>query len=108
MFLLKSHIIHSPTCKVVARKILSTVLNLTTYRADLCFDIYESPSMKDVKRRERGDEGTWRVFSIGPQQKIGSDIAELMRLSSFKKELLRFLFKEYEDQIYAPLIAEKI
>ena len=108
IFLLKSHITHSPTYKVVARKILSTVLNLTTYIADLCFDIYESPSIKDVKRRERGEEGTWILFSIGPQQKIGSDIAELMSLSSFKKELLRFLFKEYEDQIYAPLIAEKI
>ena len=58
MFLSNSHINHNPAYKVVARKILTTVLNLTTYRADLCFDIDESPSIKDIKRTERGNDAT--------------------------------------------------
>ena len=37
------------TYSALARRILVKVLNLTNIRADLCFDIYESPSIKDVK-----------------------------------------------------------
>ena len=36
------------TYSALARRILVKVLNLTNIRADLCFDIYESPSIKDV------------------------------------------------------------
>ena len=33
---------------------------------------------------------------------------DLLRLSCFKEELLRFFFKEIEDQIYAPIIGSKL
>ena len=33
------------TYSALARRILVKVLNLTNIRADLCFDIYESPSI---------------------------------------------------------------
>ena len=55
--------------------------------------------MKDTKRKERGNEETDRVFSIGPKIKIETDMHDLLRLSCFKEELLRFFFKEIEDQI---------
>ena len=33
---------------------------------------------------------------------------DLLKLSEFKKEILRFLFSEYEDQIYAPILGGKV
>ena len=54
------------TYSALARRILVKVLNLTNIRADLCFDIYESPSIKDVKRKDRGDTEIEREFYIGP------------------------------------------
>ena len=51
---------------MLARRILVKVLNLTNIRANLCFDIYESPSIKDVKRKDRGDIEIEREFYIGP------------------------------------------
>ena len=32
----------------------------------------------------------------------------MLKLSEFEKELLRFLFSEYEDQMYAPLLGRKV
>ena len=37
-----------------------------------------------------------------------SDFGKLLKLSSFKKELLRFFFEEIEHPEYAPIIGEKI
>ena len=37
-----------------------------------------------------------------------SDFDKLLELSCFKKELLRFFFKEIEHVEYAPIIGEKI
>ena len=64
--------------------------------------------MKDTKRKERGNEETDRVFSIGPKIKIERDMHDLLRLSCFKEELLRFFFKEIEDQIYASITGSKL
>ena len=83
-------------------------MKLTQHRADLCFDVYESPSMKDTKNKDRGNEDSDRVFCIGPKTKMETDMQELLKLSSFKKELLRFFFNEIEDQIYAPIIGNKL
>ena len=33
---------------------------------------------------------------------------ELLKLSEFKSQLLRFLFKGYEDPIYGPIIGDKV
>ena len=33
---------------------------------------------------------------------------DLLRLSCFKEELIRFFFKEIEDQMYAALIGSKL
>jgi len=61
---------------------LSSFSKLANHRIDICFDLYESPSLKDVKRKIRGDEGSHRIFSIGPKQKIEGNIKELLQLSS--------------------------
>ena len=90
------------------QKIVSSVLKLTQRRADLCFDVYESPSIKDTKRKERGNEEYDRVFSVGPKTKIETDMHDLLSLSCFQDELLRFFFKEIEDQIYASITGSKL
>ena len=107
MFLIQS----TPRClnySIFVQKIVLSVLKLTQHRADLCFDVYKSPSIKDTKRKERGNEESNHVFSIGPKTKTETDIHDLLRLSCFKEELLRFFFKEIEDQIYASIIGSKL
>ena len=107
IFLIQS----TPRClsyNIFVQKIVSSVLELTQHKANLYFDVYESPSIKDAKRKERGNEKSDRVFSIGPKTKKETDMHDLLRLSCFKRELLRFFFKETEDQIYAPITGTKL
>ena len=101
MFLLRACIGKCATYQVLARRILQDALKLTSYRIDTCFGVYESPSIKDVERKVRGDENTIRIFSIGPKHKIEGNIKELLQLSNYKNELLRFLYNEYQDPAYA-------
>ena len=108
MFLLRASIGKCATYQALARRILQDALKLTSYRIDICFDVYESPSIKDVERKVRGDENTIRIFSIGPKHKIEGNIKELRQLSNYKNELLPFLYNEYQDPSYAPLIDDKI
>ena len=95
------------TYSALAKRILVKVLNITNIRADLCFDIYESPSIKDVKRKDRGDIETEREFYIGPRLKIPSNFNELLKISSLKSSFLDFLMKEYENIEYSSVIGEK-
>ena len=66
MFLIQSTS-HCLKYSIFLQKIFLFVLKLTRHRADLYFDVYESPSIKDTKRKERGNEEYDRVFSIGPK-----------------------------------------
>ena len=95
------------TYLALARRILVKVLNLPNIRPDLCFDIYESPIIKDVKRKDRGDTEIEHEFCIGPRLKISSNFNELLNISSFKSSFLDFLMKEYENSEYASVIGEK-
>ena len=47
------------------------------------------------------------IYNFGPRQSFPTDIAELLNTSDFKIEFLCFLFKEFEDPIYGPIIREK-
>ena len=71
------------------------------------FDIYESPSIKHVKQKDRGDIETEHKFCIGPRLKIPSPFNELLKVSSFKSSFLDLLMKEYENVEYASVIEEK-
>ena len=42
--------------RLFVQTVLEIVLKQTVHRTDVCFDIYESPSLKDSKRQERGDD----------------------------------------------------
>ena len=109
MFILKSTLKESSaTFGTFAKKVLTKALKMTSHRADLCFDVYTSPSIKDIKRQDRGDAETASIFSFGPKQKMPSDIKNLMLLSEFKKELLRFLYHEFENQEFESLIGDKV
>ena len=108
MFVLRSEISNCSTYGALARKMLFTVMNGCDDRGDLCFDVYESPSIKDIERKDRGDADSCRMFSIGSKTKIEKDATELLKYSSFKNELLRFLSEEFKDPIYAPFIGTKV
>ena len=75
---------------VFYKKIKKKLLKKNKHRADLCFHVYESPSIKDTKKKESGNEEYERVFSIGPKTKMETDMHDLLRLSCFKEELLLF------------------
>ena len=71
------------TYSALVRRILVKVLNLTNIRTDLCFDIYESPSIKDVRGKDCGDKEFEREFCIGPRLKIPSNFNELLKSHLF-------------------------
>ena len=48
------------------------------------------------------------LFLNGSRHQIPTDMKELLKLSEFKRQLLRFVFKEFEDQIYSPIIGTKV
>ena len=108
MFLVNSDSNVSPMLAGIARSIFRRALELTNHRADLCFDVYESPGIKDVKKIERGNLATELIFSFGPGQKTPSNFTEMLKLDAFKKEFLRFLVKEFENPEYAFILGEKV
>ena len=61
-----------------------------------------------MKRADRGDDGSEMVFHFGRGQKTPKDFKNLMTYSSFKKELLRFLFEEYESAQYSEVIRKNV
>ena len=63
--------------------------------------------IKIVKKQEADYDLSERQFSTGSKQKMLSDFDKLLKLSSFKKELLRFFFEEIEHLEYALTIGEK-
>ena len=82
------------TLAAFSRSALLRVLKLTKGRLDLCFDMYESSSIKNIKRESKGDQNTEKHFTFGSRQRIPSDFNELLKISSFKCQSLRFLYKE--------------
>ena len=109
MFIVRSsNNLKNATFSSLARSILTKLLKCTKYRLDLCFNVYESPSIKDVKRKARGDNEVDCYFTFGPKQSLPSDFEDLLQISEYKSQFLRFLMKEYEDEIYSHIIGEKV
>ena len=69
-------------------------MKLTQHRADLCFNVYESPSIKDTKRKERGYEESDRVSSIGPKTKMETDMHDLLSFLVLSKSSLDSFLKK--------------
>ena len=67
-------------------------LKLTNYGLDLGFDIYESPSVKFIKRKPRGDRDLENIYNLDSQQSLTTDLVELLITPDIKTEFLRFLF----------------
>ena len=68
MFLIQSTSLYL-NYSVFAQKIVSSVFKSTRHRSDLCFDVCESPSIKDTKRKERRNEESDRFFPLVQKQK---------------------------------------
>ena len=85
------------------------LLKLTTnYCLDLCFDIYESPSIKDIKRKSRGDRDHENCYNVDHLQSLPTDFAELLNMSDLKTRSLYFLFKKHKYPIYGTIIGESV
>ena len=69
----------TPTFAAFARSVLLKVLKLAKHRVDLCFHVYESPSIKDIKQESRRDENTEKHFTFGLRQRIPSDFDVLLK-----------------------------
>ena len=69
------------------RSILTKLLKCTKSCLDLCFDVYESPSTKDVKRKAQGDNEVDCYF--GPKQTLLTNFEALLQISEYKSQFLR-------------------
>ena len=72
---------------IFALKVASFILELTRHKADFWFDIYISPSIKDIERKDRADDDSDCQFCIGPKTKIETKMQEVLKLSTFKGAL---------------------
>lgn len=69
---------------IFALKVASFILELTRHKADFWFDVYISPSIKDIERKDRADDDSDCQFCIGPKTKIETKMQEVLKLSTFK------------------------
>lgn len=69
---------------IFALKVASFILELTRHKADFWFGVYESPSIKDIERKDRADDDSDCQFCIGPKTKIETKMQEVLKLSTFK------------------------
>ena len=53
------------TFESFARHVLIKLFKITNYSLDLCFDIYESSSIKGIKRKSRGDRDLEKFSVLG-------------------------------------------
>ena len=53
----------------LVRLILMKTIKMSQRRADLIFDTYDSPSLKDIERDERGDKESIDSYTFGAGQK---------------------------------------
>lgn len=68
---------------IFALKVASFILELTRHKADFWFDVYISPSIKDIERKDRADDDSDCQFCIGPKTKIETKM-QVLKLSTFK------------------------
>ena len=85
------------TNPALVRRALVKFLNVTNICKDPWFEIYDSSSIKDVKRKHRGDIEIESKFCLGPRLKIPSNINELLKIFNFKRSFLDFLMNKYEN-----------
>ena len=55
----------TPIFTVFTRSVLLKVSKFPKHRVDLCLDLYESHSIKDIKRKSKEDENTEEHFTFG-------------------------------------------
>lgn len=52
-------------CLMFASVLRTMLMKVLKCQVDLCFDVYESPSTKDIKRRDQGSEKIKQNFTFG-------------------------------------------
>ena len=94
------------------RHILIKVMKMTSRRADLCFDTYKSPCIKDITRELRSDgymeDDDDEIYTFGSGQKTPKNWSTLLKSSKYKNGFLRFFFSDVRNQEYADIIGNKM
>ena len=113
MFLLRNLTQPLPhTLRGLIRHILLKVMKMTKSRADLCFDTYKSPCIKDITRELRADgyveDDDDEIYTFGSGQKTPKNWSTLLKSSRYKNGFLRFFFTEIRNQEYGNIIGNKV
>ena len=66
------------------------------------------PLLKMLNRNQEDMKILKKHFTFGPLRRIQSDFNELLKISSFKRQLLRFLCKEYRDRASDAFLGKKV
>jgi len=89
----------------LARSILIQAAALSQGRIDILFDTYDTPSIKDVERINRGTaEGTYNI--TGPEQ-ARPKLKDALKSTSFKRQLPLFRARECGKAECGPIIGER-
>ena len=91
----------------LARSLLSNICRSLGNEVHVLFDTYQAFSLKESERSWRGANDQQIVVS-GPEQSPNQRCEKLLKNSIFKDELARFLLKEWQQDKYAPLLANKV
>ena len=103
MFIIQSLESIAPTYGAIAKDIMVNLCRKAK-RVDFVCDTYKSPSIKDIERGRRGNlGGEISLIVQGPEQHRPKDFQQALR-NNFKKSLLCFLVKEWEDDSYASVL----
>ena len=90
----------------LARTLLSYVCGSGGSEIHLLFDTYHPMSLKESERKLRGADD--RPYLItGPEQAPRQGCQKLLQNGIFKDQLAKFLLKEWQEDHYGPILANK-
>lgn len=89
----------------IAQKIINFFLSSQAMHVIITFDMYRTPSIKDLEHTSRGESrGNYRI--IGPEQDRPSNFSKALDDISFKEALISYFINEWEKDLYAPFIGK--
>ena len=91
----------------ISEIILRKICNLKSPRIDLLFDSYPCPSSKDVERKQRNADRETTYQILRPRQERPSNMNAALKCISFKKSIVDFLLKDWHNEKYSEIIANK-
>ena len=70
-------------------------------------DSYPGPLIKDVERKQQNTDRETAYQIFGPRQERPSNMNAALKCTSFKKSIIDFLLKDWHNEKYSEIIANK-